>query len=1201
MMSMTDIRVKFDTAREKYMMPDMIIDGFDYLSIFSEFDTFEELHEEYKTDIFKITTKNLIYCYCYVKGELTDVDEEYIMSNFPDITIDVINAETKKLKDRAELFNETCKEYDEINNQLDEIEEIPHEIIEVSKTKTYVIKSVETGELLDLSDIVDVFNKLEPSVFVQMIVYCDSVGKLIYKVSTDYPIRFNYSNVTYEPNTISLFYEIVKKTGFEYKQTVLNFEKSICSIEVFMGRQYDNTQFFIIKGCEKFIKFEPNNSYDIISGEIEFELDADIQLFTLYENMILNNFISYLFRVDERKKPFFLQPNEFKMIYYDPMVYCLFYFIGNKNYPSITFTAKENAKTKDKYTIGFKASNNEIISSAAKTLSKILSLFSENTSNSILNYDSKFYSTTFDELKNKIGFLLESVDNSSSEAFHKTCTSYRQPLYISESDVQFYEEYGKQVGALEHEGVKYHFTCMSDKFPHIKFPIAKAIYLSGIKQYPCCYKTEKFDDTKVRSNIKDTGALGSTSYIKDFSKTSKLDQVALEDFIKTNFSKSGNASVKLIGTCLSKISAEKRSLNDSCIGAMIFATEQYDVYSDTGKKIVEISKLKDAFSDVRRRLIELPFEIYKQELYDVTYEQFVENVSNPNHYIDPYLYYRGLEVLFNVNIFVFTSNIIKSKTSSFEELTSELPTLEIPRCYEYHTRMRNNKGIVSIYKNYGSKSLIGKNVDVDPSCELIAISNTTGKDNIISVVEAVNSRYSDRMWEHFYRCCTPFMFQHYDGDIRCYNNPYVQYDHVAIGEQIGETLQGQEIDIHGKTRLLIYESINIVVPGIQPILLTEDIPPPIDRTEVTDKEYEYYEYQDYTFRITPNGNNTRAGLFEKKEIMKIFDITEHDDEGCFMKFAGNPRGIKILCHDDERLKVVSSRRNINDIIDEENNVSALLQIINWLWRSEYYNEKFPQFDEWFPEHVVLVEPFDKAEQPIKCLNNFFLPKFSSYDERINYLEILWPFFFEEGKIKLYDKLYLRILNLMNVQDYQTRAMAFDSFYTKIPSFITNLTPTDNDYEKKGSLVFTKKEHMEKWLKYTNRSLFGSVSLTNMKIVNTLIFPEFYSTTVPYIFNNRNEPELNKIYIIQNVSDGEKYDASERTSALEIAYRYKQSKQNIGPGVKRQTFPNGTKYVVYEVKTDGQLVATEDYSGGKTDYLRIIKYKKANYCAMLELL
>lgn len=1233
MISIADMKSKFETARMGYGIPNMIIDGVDYIQEFSEYETIKDLLDDYRVsnlgNRLNISIKQVISHYALAKGKMTDEDYDFIKSE-NDISFEEVQEEIEFLENQQKRFAEKCELYDSVHEELEKMTKISYNITEVSKTKTFIMKDKNTGEKLNLSDILTVFNSLEPNSFIQMIAYCNSEGKVIYKVSTKYPIRFTseLSTVVFEPNTISLFYEISKKTNYTFKHTVLNFENSTCNIEIFLT-QYDNTEFLVFKTCKELISFEPNKSFDITTGNIEYHVTGDVSHSLLYENLVLDPLVGYLFRIDERKRPFCINPTDIKVIYYDPMTYCLLAFLGNRSYPDVHITFSEKNNTKGKYIVDFKASNVEIIKPMAEILSHVLSIFTNGAELKSTSYSTKFFTTVYDELKEKTGNLLMTTKSSSTSSYTSSCNAKSQPILISEEEIEDYEAHGRNVKPLENNGHVYYFTCMSDESPFIEFRPVKIDYRSGISVYPCCFnKNEGTTADGINFDSADltlqNSTRGTTSSIKNYSNTSVLDSGILSDFIKTSFSQSSDSAISLVGTCLFK-TGDTQTLNDSFIGALIYATEQYNVYSDTSKKSISTTKLKAAFMDVRRRMIELPYEIYKQELFDVSREQFVANMINPDHYIDPYLYYRGLEELFNVNIFVFTSNIVKANASSFDELKSDKPSLEIPRCYEYHTRTRNKRNIVCIYKNYGSKRSIGSKKsttvesNVKPSCELIAIN--VSKDNFLTSVSSLNENYCNSIWNHFYSCCCPISFQKehalFSTAIHVFRNPFAAFSPHEIAEQMGSNIVGQEINIYGKTTLLVlaqYDEetesyrpfINIQIPGIQPILLNDDIPKPslniASSKAISEKTSETIdeEYNGYHFNVRVNGIGERAPLISKRDVLNTFEVTEIDSDGCWIEFLGMSRGIKILCSDDKQLKVQNTRvpDSVEKIINDQNNVSALLQLINWLWRSEYTDD-FPVFRDWFPEIVDLQETeyFQNVQGPLKCLNNLYLPKFKTLQERLEFCSEIWPFFFSGGKIMLYDKLFVKIYNLMCLQDFQTRALPYDNHYTKIPTFIVDLIPTDSDFEKDGSLIFTKREHMDKWIKYTNREFYGVTSLTEINIINTHIFEEFCNTVTPYLLRDAN----GKMYIIQNVSNGRKLSNDDKKHALEIAYQWKMSGNNIGTGQNVLTYPENIKYAMYEVNDSNELVVVYDGTGGSDEYYQIIMYRRGNYAAMLPLL
>jgi hypothetical protein len=85
-------------------------------------------------------------------------------------------------------------------------------------------------------------------------------------------------------------------------------------------------------------------------------------------------------------------------------------------------------------------------------------------------------------------------------------------------------------------------------------------------------------------------------------------------------------------------------------------------------------------------------------------------------------------------------------------------------------------------------------------------------------------------------------------------------------------------------------------------------------------------------------------------------------------------------------------------------------------------------------------------------------------------------------------------------------------------------------------------------------------------------------------------------MIQNVSDL-KFDR-----AINVAYIWYTSQRNNG--YDTDDFPSEKiypKYAVYELGSNGDLVATEDHTSGDSNYLRLLKYSKDSYAAILPLL
>lgn len=1203
------MKSKFELSKEGRGIPDLIVDDADYLNVVDNFDTLKELVEFYKENeefntAVNINIESLAIYYFFCKNSISNEDKNYLNKIGIKKSIADINKEIENLNNRAKLFNNLSEEYDLFTSDFEENNGVSYKIVEMSKTNSFLMKDPEDDRLLDISDVVNIYDKLQPSFFSQMIIYCNSIGKIMYKVSTKFPIKYVYDmiNEQFKNNTITFFYGVSGKEDLTFKKAVLNFETSSSEVEIFLSRKNDNTQFNIDKQCEGIIKFEKNPNNNVVSGYIEFSNDKNIPILPLYETVLLDERWRYFISINEANVPFFNNINNFSAEIYHPLTYVMIYFLGAKNYPKTSITFKEQKIGKDKYQVDFKSTDKEVTNSVAELLSKLIGDIIENNVISYdYNYRSKFFSTTLAELKAKTGILLKTLDLVVSQSYSTACKTERQPILISEEEAEEYVKYGRNIERIENNGETYIFVCMNELTPIISMVKSKVEYKSGITEYPCCFSNEI--TKKDKDERKTSESIGNREEIKNYGNAAYFTGDA-SDFIKTSFIDSGNVSPVLLGTCFYK-DGNSRSINDSCIGALIQATGSYNIYNDSKREISK-SKFDEACQDVRRRLIELPFDIYRQELYDINRDEFILNMLNPDHYIDPYLYYRGLEEIFDVNIFVFTSPRLKSNPVSLEEFYSSEQTLEIPKCHEYHTRRKNNRDIVCIYKNFGMSRTISKKLENFCSCELIGVTDIfSDKGTIISKFDFLNKKFNDAMWSFFYKSCKPILFVMTDTDVDAYEDPYSKFSPEQIGEFIDSEPVGQKINIYGKTTVIIYRQIleednedepiyfNIKIPGIQPINFYNEIPPKFLDTEIS--EVDKY-----------NGETELGDLLPKKQILEIFDVTDHDDEGCYVPFLGMPRGLKIFCEDDNELKH-ENYFNINKSIMEENNVSCLLQLINWLWRSETLNGSLPRFEDWFDLETMIElvdeEEFENLEPPETFMNNAFLPKLEDFSDRMKVCNYYWPFIFtEDEKIKLYDKLYIRIRNLMNIQDFQTRSLSIETKYNEIPTFISNLIPTDYDYERSNSLIFTSKETLLEWVSYTNRKYFGAVSLNNMNIVNKKIYSELYSTIQPYVFKDQN----GKIYIIQNVSDGSSFVKNGKKIAIEIAYKWKLTRKNIGSTILT-TFsaPLSTEYVLYEIKQDSnvfeKLVEVDTNRTSSDNYLQILQYPKGNFAAMLELL
>lgn len=1132
-------------------------------------------------------------------GKIYNVEYEKV----PEI---IYNAVTRITNEKQFFFHEAGN-FKRMSNEIFNETSFFYDIIEMTEVRQYDMKNKSNPEVnMSFESMIDIFNMIEPSSEVQMIIMTQFDEKIIYKVNSEYQI-FDTSTIlkaTYSPNTITLISQYSDRTDLSTRRTVLDFETSICKIEIDKNRKRDNTEFYIKDVIKDYIELVPSKITSVVSGAINYKISPQITYDEFYEFMVIDPLASSLFIVNETSRPWCILKDGFEILHFPPILTFMKYFV-NGPFPLMKLKIPSVNKTQGIFSVRFTTESEDMVEPTAKILNWIISKY-RNVRNDIkvTNYKLAFSTTVLFELKQRVHFLFESISESSGKAYATKCPN--KPVNLHESEVKDYMDSGFDTRALEFNGKKYWFTCIMPDNPYVKFFEAKIPIKSGNTQFFCCgSKPDSVSTSRKIEDIRSSNTVGTSSAIKSFSGISILEPGIFNEFIKESFSSELEFKPHIRGTSFHKSDEHFSTINDSAIGALILATQDTGEYDElfTTSHVDVVTKFKNIVNDVRRRMIELPYEIYAQELYDVSREEFVKNICDPNHNINPYYYYRGLEEIFDVDIFVFTSgkwnprkkkNVLL-KPSSFEEMDLNYPSLEIPRCKNYHVRRNMGRRMVILYKNYGTNrtSTMG---DVS-ACELLTMVGPN-KENI-SVFDPANQKFFEAIWGYYMKCNFVLHFEINDDEVEAYEKIQIEWNpnHFGFGPVLG-----QELNISGKTSLLIFRDWNVVVPGTQPLNLAEGTTKAYARnrqgTKVTHGDVDFY--------MLPSGTTQRAELKTKQECLDFFDVTHEEEDGVWIEFQGNSKGLFILCKPNKEITHVEYE-TVNDVIDTKNTISALLQLINWLWRSDYTEENgYPSFRDWFDMHVRLIDSsiFLKPGQPRKFLNNLYLPPYTNYRDRINFCTYYWPFFFRHHKIYLYQKLFERICRMMEVQEKYTNYLIPDNLYQKVPRFITNLVPTQTSYRMGGSLIFTSREQMEKWISYTNSSVYNNSSLNNSMIIHSKIYKELESSRRPFLFRecDTETGDINKIYLVQNIMD-KSNGARHESLALQVAYEWEVRRVNIGAFHKNREITvdvQDLRYVKMALQ-DEIPVPVIDKTDGTTDYLIILRYSSDRYAAMLPIL
>lgn len=1020
----------------------------------------------------------------------------------------------------------------------------------------------EKGRELLLSDSLTIFNTVEPNQRYPVILFfnsrCDRVGKF----STKHSVDFNNTlleNIQPLPNSIA----IISKLG---DVVVLDFFNKKCKVTV-NGDRHEKIQSFF-----NMLFFEDENNSSSISANITFIVDKTVAPYNFYYYLITNPIMSKIFYVDEivsawcSKEKFYI----FFKDYTDDLF--TLNQITNDNNFRFSFVNDQKHSVSNT-TINIEARDKDMLPSFLHKFSRLLSAFLQTDSDIkfIQPIKTDIYKKTLEELvgKGKKFFTCDSKirgeDSEIPDGFRycKVCPAGNQPIIIEEDEVQEWINYGRRPEQFPPREWGFEenlwIVCPKDLKPYITMNPNLQDLSGSIPELPCCIETDK--ERIPKGYTKASTRTGTSDAISDLGGIGALPE-ALESFLKRCFSNDKSHIFKKIGT-----SYNDNTL-DSAIIALLFASSSF-------KPGVEFGVIMNQVRHVRELMSKLPIDIYKQELFDMTDKEIIDSILDHRTYIDPYLYYRGLELIFNVQIFVFVSNIGRDNPISSYEDEIEIPTLEIPRCRYTHIRNNNDKDIVLLYKNHGTVSRSFK----DASCELIAATQGTG----ISVMKINNSNklFNKYIYDLLDQSCHPYEWT-VDNEIditnNCYDSPFNTIDWSTYNfKNIGPPL-GQIVNTHGKTDTLIFKNWILIIPPTQPIAFSN-------------------------MGVYVDGIKNKPELNTIEEALEVFETSVIEKDCVWLEFNGKLKGIKIPIQNTEILRDGRRFTTANDLITRKNNLSILLQFIHWLWREEYNNGRFPVFTEWWEQHTVIEDKliFDDVPSPKINCNNIMLPiGCNTFIERLREITKIWPFFFYRGKIHVSEGLYKRIRNNFNIEDIYSRGLTPEDIFGHYGKFIIDLTPTDEDYKRGNSIILSKDVHIIDWLNRNSSLVFKYESLINCMVIRNKLSNSLRNIKEQYLYEEKGGSNDGKIYLIQNSSVRSQ---PAHINALGIAYYWKIHKKNPGTNyINKDDIVKTQPYVVYSIRNDGVLVPSFHECGDRTDYLQIIRYEgEQKYGAMLPLL
>lgn len=616
-------------------------------------------------------------------------------------------------------------------------------------------------------------------------------------------------------------------------------------------------------------------------------------------------------------------------------------------------------------------------------------------------------------------------------------------------------------------------------------------------------------------------------------------------------------------------------------------------------------------------------ELLRQEIYDATDDEILTDLRNPTVHLDPTIYYRALEDVFQVNIFCF---IPKSTQQTGGDL-------EIPRHRYFHLRpQRLGRPTVLIYKYYGSEF---DNL-IHPQCDLIMVRNYTMKADlrlfgssmtdlcmsILGQAQGVVTWYPPTCpltstvpnltvadtCSGLSISTTTASETCQDTKMKVYDNLYSVIDYESI---LGNSIVSQYVDANGKVRAFTFHysgvQVSVVVPPAQPL----NVP--------------------HSGHLVPVSAETARTLIGRPTAA-VHDGTT--TVGLWFPLLGIEHGLYVRVRSDEPQPGWASSlpvgpvepltvgtRSITDRITKlRKTLSILTQLLRWvfdIWRLRSNRrpgeERRDSWDDYlhFANTYITTDTYSSSNPRLDSVNYYRLDELPSVLPTLHELGVTARSHQPQQSSEI-----LAALEHIN-RHAPTLVSAGGQFVMYNATFRDNMVgdlerylkvtydaplslqeeilsshATESDFKSgPGVEVFVDTEDLTKWLEDKARP-------TDVLHIRKVLNLSMATALEPYLF----QTEDHKIYLIQNPADGR----IETAAGIGIAW----NAGHYNPGPYTEGVSNMPNHIIYGIRPDGHLTVLTDNSGGTAVYLRILSYmtnddrvkkQQARHGAMLEMI
>lgn len=601
---------------------------------------------------------------------------------------------------RFEKMKRVSDFFDSISMTHEDKESLDGSFVQNNVTKSFDVEYTKFD--MDEENSKFIFNDTLTNEKLFLVQYVDGEGKFLTKIH-DTADR-DLIETPRQPNTITYKY----KENNEIITVVLYIERKRAEFTYFVLQDASLIDGIVRSILGDFVLSNERTLYT--SGSFNLEIknyyETNFYCFILLITNIINKDASNIIYLRETSNPRSLK-KRVKYYFRD------FEVFTHPDY-ALSFTIDNVFGTL--YSVNYKAKNRtiEYVKDIAYLIHKFMKFYDEEgvTSNGELiagAFIQKAYGKTFDyeektfaRIPNKITKLRSKskADNmfpGGGEYTKSMCECKLQPIIVDREDVKDWEEYadynknGMQVkhnGMLfppenSSQGPKQYYICPTSTYP---IPILKPNTGVNASQYPylpCCKMTGKDTLSDKYEEIRLSGK-GPETKVKQSELETQYLPLSLDNFFKS-----------LVDERLQVVPVDMDT-NSSLLACVIEGTKNYTppIRKDVANGDAIQSVLKRYKSDYKKYTTEfrknitrfgVNINVLKQELFDYDDDDIIEIIKS-DQYLDSMMFFRILEEIFNVNIFVFTTVEDKAvlekpryKNFHFRNINEQLPNLFIFR------------------------------------------------------------------------------------------------------------------------------------------------------------------------------------------------------------------------------------------------------------------------------------------------------------------------------------------------------------------------------------------------------------------------------------------------------------------------------------------------------------------------------------------